>query len=111
GFDSNKRVIDQLNLGISHIEGVDSAVLKSRIQVGRFVATNKGEDLADVELVVIAVPTPLTIDRKPDLSYVDAACQHRQKLVRMDLLCFNSAACATHHRGTVCAGSCHAPCK
>ena len=91
GFDSNKRVIDQLNLGISHIEGVDSAVLKSRIQVGRFVATNKGEDLADVELVVIAVPTPLTIDRKPDLSYVDAACQTIGENIKHSVLIINES--------------------
>ena len=91
GFDNNKRVIDQLNLGISHIEGVDSAVLKSRIQVGRFVATNKGEDLADVELVVIAVPTPLTIDRKPDLSYVDAACQTIGENIKHSILIINES--------------------
>jgi UDP-N-acetyl-D-glucosamine dehydrogenase len=59
GFDSNQKIVDQLNSGISHIEGVDSLVLQRWIQAGRYQATNQGGDIADVDLVVIAVPTPL----------------------------------------------------
>ena len=75
GFDSNKRVVDQLNSGISHIEGVQSSLLTKWINAGRYKATARGSDIRDCEIVVIAVPTPLTIDRKPDLSFIDAACK------------------------------------
>lgn len=75
GFDSNQKIVDQLNLGVSHIEGVESALLTKWINAGRYTATAQGFDIRDCEIVVIAVPTPLTLDRKPDLSFIDAACK------------------------------------
>jgi UDP-N-acetyl-D-glucosamine dehydrogenase len=75
GFDSNQEIVEQLNLGISHIEGVESSSLKKWIKSGRYKATTKGGDIQDADLVVIAVPTPLTKERKPDLSFIDAACR------------------------------------
>ena len=75
GFDKNQKIVDQLNQGLSHIEGVESSVLKQWIKQGRYRATTKGADIADSDIVVIAVPTPLTKDRKPDLTFIDAACK------------------------------------
>ena len=66
GFDSNSRIVEQLNQGISHIEGVESDQLKRWIKLGNYKATNNGSDISDADIVVIAVPTPLTKDRKPD---------------------------------------------
>ncbi len=75
GFDSNQKVVQQLNSGISHIEGVESSVLTKWIKDGRYSATTFGSDIRDCEIVVIAVPTPLTADRKPDLTYIEEACK------------------------------------
>ncbi len=75
GFDSNSKIVNQLNLGKSHIEGVESALITKWIKQGRYKATNSGLDLSEAVVVVIAVPTPLTSDRKPDLSYVESACK------------------------------------
>jgi UDP-N-acetyl-D-glucosamine dehydrogenase len=75
GFDSNQKIIDRLSSGISHIEGVDSSVLANRIKTGRYRATTNGSMISDCEVIVIAVPTPLTKDRKPDLSYIESACK------------------------------------
>jgi UDP-N-acetyl-D-glucosamine dehydrogenase len=75
GFDSNEKVVEKLNQGISHIEGIDSTLLSSRIKSGMYRATSRGEDLSQSDVIVIAVPTPLTKDRKPDLSFIDSACK------------------------------------
>jgi UDP-N-acetyl-D-glucosamine dehydrogenase len=75
GFDSNQKIVDQLNRGVSHIEGVESSQLVKRIASGRYLATTKGTDIRGSELVVIAVPTPLNNTRQPDLLYIDAACK------------------------------------
>jgi UDP-N-acetyl-D-glucosamine dehydrogenase len=75
GFDNNQRIVDQLNSGVSHIEGVESLVLQKWIKAGRYQATTRGSDIADVDLVVIAVPTPLSKDRQPDLTFIAAACK------------------------------------
>ena len=91
GFDNNPRIVDQLNSGNSHIEGVDSDILKSRIEAGRYKATNVGSDLSDVDLVVIAVPTPLSPDRKPDLAFIDAACKTIGENIRKRVLIINES--------------------
>ena len=75
GFDLNSSVVAQLNKGISHIEGVESTVLGWAISAQRYKASSDGASIADSEIVVIAVPTPLDSNRKPDLSFIDSACK------------------------------------
>lgn len=75
GFDNNLENVARLNQGISHIEGVNSKDLAAAIAAGNYNATSSPSDISDAEIVVIAVPTPLTKDRKPDLSFIDSACQ------------------------------------
>ena len=91
GFDNNQRIVDQLNSGISHIEGVESSVLKQWTKAGRFQATTNGKDIANVDLVVIAVPTPLSKDRKPDLGFIDAACKTIGENVSKPVLVINES--------------------
>ncbi len=75
GIDNNQDVVNQLNTGVSHIEGVQSSVLKNWIKSGKFRATNDATEIDGSDIVVIAVPTPLTKDRQPDLTYIAAACK------------------------------------
>ena len=75
GFDLDPSVVAKLNIGQSHIEGVESTELALAISKGTYRATTDGSDIADSEIVVIAVPTPLNANRKPDLTYVDSACK------------------------------------
>ena len=75
GFDLNSTIVAQLNNGISHIEGVSSGDIKKAINAGNYKATNDGSEIVGSEIVVIAVPTPLDGDRKPDLTYIDSACR------------------------------------
>ena len=91
GFDNNQKIVDQLNSGASHIEGVESAVLQKWIKAGRYQATTRGDDIADADLVVIAVPTPLTKDRKPDLAFIDAACKTIGENINKPVLVINES--------------------
>jgi UDP-N-acetyl-D-glucosamine dehydrogenase len=75
GFDVSQSLVEALNAGLSHIEGVDSADLARHIARGTYEATNIPSDITDSDVVVIAVPTPLSKDRKPDLAFVEAACK------------------------------------
>ena len=75
GFDLNASTVSQLNKGFSHIEGVASPDIKQAIYLGNYLATTDGSQIEDSEIVVIAVPTPLDENRKPDLSYIDSACK------------------------------------
>lgn len=91
GFDSNQRIVDQLNSGVSHIEGVENSDLQKWIKAGRYHATTAGIDLSGVDLIVIAVPTPLTKDRQPDLSYIEAACKTVGENVQKPVLVINES--------------------
>jgi UDP-N-acetyl-D-glucosamine dehydrogenase len=91
GFDNNQRIVDQLNNGISHIEGVESSVIQQWIKAGRYQATTTGRDIANADLVVIAVPTPLSKDRKPDLGFIDAACKTIGENVNKPVLVINES--------------------
>jgi len=91
GFDNNLKIVDQLNKGFSHIEGVEDSTLRNWIKAGRYCATNNGPDIADVDLVVIAVPTPLTSDRKPDLSFIEAACRTIGENIKTPVLVINES--------------------
>ena len=75
GFDKSQVVVDRLNKGISHIEGVDSADIAGLLAKGTYKATTNAADIAGSDIVVIAVPTPLDSKRLPDLSYIDSACK------------------------------------
>ncbi len=98
GFDKNQSVVDALNAGKSHIEGVESVDLAKLIAAGKYKATTDAADIADSDVVVIAVPTPLTKDRKPDLTFVEAACQTIGENLRSSALIINES---TSFPGTV----------
>ena len=91
GFDNNSKIVNQLNKGDSHIEGVESSTLQNWIKAGRYRATNNGQDIAEVDLVVIAVPTPLTKDRKPDLGFIEAACKTIGENIKKPVLIINES--------------------
>ena len=98
GFDINQQLTEQLNRGESHIEGVESTVLKHHIKIGTYLATHDGTKLADVDIIVIAVPTPLTIDRFPDLSSIESACKIIGENVSHPILIINES---TSFPGTI----------
>ena len=98
GFDKNQSVVDALNAGKSHIEGVESTDLARLIALGKYKATTDAADIAGSDVVVIAVPTPLTKDRKPDLAFVEAACQTIGENLRSPALIINES---TSFPGTV----------
>mgnify|MGYP000385882202 FL=1 len=75
GFDTSTTVVERLNKGTSHIEGVDSLSIAKLIAKGKYKATTNPADIKGSDIVVIAVPTPLDSNRKPDLSYIDSACK------------------------------------
>jgi UDP-N-acetyl-D-glucosamine dehydrogenase len=91
GFDKSTETVARLNKGISHIEGVDSRDLKMAIASGNYLATTEAADISDAEIVVIAVPTPLTTDRKPDLSFIDSACKTIGQALKRSALIINES--------------------
>ncbi|MCW2977426.1 MAG: nucleotide sugar dehydrogenase, partial [Actinomycetia bacterium] len=62
--------VDQLNRGESYIEDVSSEVLGKLVESGLISATSDYEILRETDAILIALPTPLSRQREPDLSIV-----------------------------------------
>ncbi|MBN1527444.1 MAG: nucleotide sugar dehydrogenase, partial [Thermoleophilaceae bacterium] len=71
GVDVDTRVVEALARGESHVEDVSAEALAAIS--GRFEPSTRYADLAQVDAIVIAVPTPLTQNREPDLQPLIAA--------------------------------------
>ncbi len=71
GVDVNTKTVDRINLGEIHIvePGLDILV-RSAVQSGQLTASLEP---ATADIYIIAVPTPLSADNRPELSYVEAA--------------------------------------
>jgi UDP-N-acetyl-D-glucosamine dehydrogenase len=73
--DVHKSIVDALNRGESHIEDVSSEQLGALVEKGLVVATTDYEQLRQAHAVLIAVGTPLSRQREPDLSYIERAAE------------------------------------
>ena len=75
GFDVDDRKIKLLGKGKSYIKHVTATDLMPFIKEKKFQATADFSMLADVDAIIICVPTPLDAHRNPDLSFVISTTQ------------------------------------
>jgi UDP-N-acetyl-D-glucosamine dehydrogenase len=68
-------VVDSVNRGESHIKDVTSEELRPHVESGAIAATTDFGAVRDAAAILIAVPTPLSRQREPDLSYVESAAR------------------------------------
>lgn len=69
GFDSDEKKVEIINSGNSNIDHIPSSDIKNLVSNGS-VATSDFSKINLVDAIIICVPTPITIHREPDLSYV-----------------------------------------
>ena len=70
GFDVDPDKVSKLQRGESYIHHIPPAALACEIERKRFSATGDFAALAEMDAIIICVPTPLDEHREPDLSYV-----------------------------------------
>ena len=73
--DIDRERVEAINRGESHVEDVPSGALAPLVSAGTLRATTDYDAVADAEAIVIALPTPLSANREPDLSIVIGAVQ------------------------------------
>ena len=75
GYDIDATKIEALNAGRSYIKHISSDRVAAWRKEQRFEATNDPKRLAEADALIIAVPTPLSESRDPDLSYVEGTAR------------------------------------
>jgi UDP-N-acetyl-D-glucosamine dehydrogenase len=70
GLDADPKKVELLNDGQSYIKHIESADIAELLTAGKFYASTDFGQIKEVEAVIICVPTPLTKNREPDISYV-----------------------------------------
>jgi UDP-N-acetyl-D-glucosamine dehydrogenase len=88
--DIDEKVVDAINRGESHIGDVPSETLKPLVDAGTISATTDFSVVGESDAIVIAVPTPLSPQREPDVSYIERAARdiaphlHKGQLVVLE---------------------------
>jgi UDP-N-acetyl-D-glucosamine dehydrogenase len=73
--------VAMLNRGESYIEDVPSQTLRSHIDAGLMAATTDYDEIHDSDAILVALPTPLSRQREPDLRIlVEASVEIAKRL-------------------------------
>jgi UDP-N-acetyl-D-glucosamine dehydrogenase len=75
GFDTDPAKPHAINRGLSYLKHIPGARIQQQVEKGWFAATSDFTRLAEADVLLICVPTPLTAHLEPDLSFVIATGQ------------------------------------
>jgi len=70
GLDVDPAKIDAIHAGRSYIHHIPSEDIERLVKEGKFSASTDFSKVGEVDAVIICVPTPLSRNREPDISYV-----------------------------------------
>ena len=75
GFEKNTEKATKVNSAENYIGDVEPEDLKQVVENGRLSATDDFSRIAECDAVMICVPTPLDKFKKPDMSFIESACE------------------------------------
>ncbi|HMU60681.1 MAG TPA: nucleotide sugar dehydrogenase [Gemmatimonadales bacterium] len=82
GFDILPSVVEGLNAGRSHVKDITNAALQEVLDKGLFEATTDLSRLGEPDAISIAVPTPLSKFKDPDVSFIQASTESIRQTLR-----------------------------
>jgi UDP-N-acetyl-D-glucosamine dehydrogenase len=82
GIDIDENKVKNINEGISYISDIDSNELLDLVRKNKIKAFGNYEVLSEVDIIIIAVPTPLSKTKDPDLSYILNAVNNIKKYLK-----------------------------
>jgi UDP-N-acetyl-D-glucosamine dehydrogenase len=74
--------VEAINRGESHVEDVPSETLRALLEAGTLSATTNYDAVRDTDAIVVALPTPLSANREPDLTIVMSAAREVGRRLR-----------------------------
>ena len=82
GFDQDGNRVARLNRAESYIADVQSSKLAPFVENRKFTATTDFSHLGKCDVIIICVPTPLTVNRDPDISFIRSVSREISKSLR-----------------------------
>ena len=82
GFDVDPRKIEALRRGENYLKHLGPGMVNEMVSAGRFDVTDDFARLAEPDVVISCVPTPLGSHLEPDLSYVEKTAEDIAKTLR-----------------------------
>ncbi|MFZ8847071.1 MAG: nucleotide sugar dehydrogenase [Candidatus Hydrothermia bacterium] len=82
GIDIDENKVKNINEGISYISDIDNNELLDLVRKNKIKAFGNYEVLSEVDIIIIAVPTPLSKTKDPDLSYILNAVNNIKKYLK-----------------------------
>lgn len=98
GIDTNKELVLSLKKYESKVPGIGSNDIKSLIKSFYFNPTSDISEMNGSEIIVIAVPTPLSQSREPDLEFLESAVNSIANVMQNSALIINES---TSYPGTL----------
>jgi UDP-N-acetyl-D-glucosamine dehydrogenase len=75
GFETSEDKTSKVNSGQNYISDVHDEELKTVVETGKLSATTDFKKLKQCDAILICVPTPLDIFKKPDMGYIRESCE------------------------------------
>lgn len=86
GFDVQDRIVQLVNGGSNYIKDVYDGDLIQTVRDGKFYATSDFGLIENVDCIFICVPTPLDVNKQPDISYIKSAAGSIAGYLKKDTL-------------------------
>lgn len=85
GLDLNSQVVARLSEGLSHVDDISDDEIRAALNRG-YRASSETSVLAEADVIVICVPTPLSADGSPDMTAVQHAVEEVSRCARPGVL-------------------------
>lgn len=86
GIDEVHDKVERVNRAENYIADVPDAELQRAVSSGRFTATTDFDALTQCDVVLLCVPTPLTLNKQPDISAILKVTRELARRIRPGML-------------------------
>jgi len=86
GFDIQQKRVDMVNQGVNYIGDVVDDELKEVVRTGKLRATTDYDEIKNLDIVTICVPTPLDKNKQPDLTFIRNSAREVAKRLHAGML-------------------------
>ncbi len=86
GIDLDEAKVDAINSGVNYIPDLDSELVEKLARLKVLKASSSFDEVENLDIVLICVPTPLNASKEPDISAIVRVVEHLVPRLRKDQL-------------------------